>query len=247
MANISALNLRRGSLTQAPAPDTENEALDALIGTLFPREAARPVSYRQRTFLYHQGDTVSVVFFLLSGMAAIERVEEDGRMAILGIMKAGTILAWADVIECRNHGSSAQILSPSEVVLIPRAAFIETLGSDARLISALMHQASLQVGAYEEHIIRLSTLEVTQRLYSTLCAFARNQPNVSDVVEFEVPLLKRDIAALIGTSPEGISRGLKRLEEMEIIEFCSRDIVRLRLGQNEALDGGISRRADSRD
>ena len=203
----------------------------ALIQDLFPRDSAKPQSLRKRAYIYHQGDPVDAVWCVLSGMVALERIDEDGRMAIFGIMKAGTVLAWHDLVEGGCYRNSAETLSPCEVVSIPCGAFLTALRSEDRLVGALMRQAAAQVGAYEEHILRLSTLEVPQRLYSTLCAMAGapEAEGEDGMVEFSVPVLRRDLAAMIGTSPEGVSRGIRRLEEMDVVEFSGRSTVRLRV------------------
>lgn len=216
----------------APAGEAEgggDQSLAQLIRELFPHETAKPVTFRKRAYIFHQGDAVSAVWCVLSGLVALERIDEDGRMAIFGIMKAGTVLAWHDLVEGGCYRNSAETLAPCEVVAIPRAAFLATLRSDERLVAALMRQAAAQVGAYEEHILRLSTLEVPERLYSTLCAMAGTPDDGEETVEFAVPVLRRDLAAMIGTSPEGVSRGIRRLEELDVAEFSGRSFVRLRV------------------
>jgi CRP/FNR family transcriptional regulator len=227
MAEIPALTRRQPESKPGPA----EESLAALIHELFPRESGKPVTYRKRAFIFHQGDAVDAVWCVLSGMVALERIDEDGRMAIFGIMKAGTVLAWQDLVEGGSYRNSAETLSPCEVVSVPCAAFLAALRGDGRLVGALMRQAAAQVGAYEEHILRLSTLEVPQRLYSTLCAMAGppEAEGADGMVEFSVPVLRRDLAAMIGTSPEGVSRGIRRLEEMDVAEFSGRSTVRLRV------------------
>lgn len=150
-------------------------------------------------------------------------------MAIFGVMKAGTLLAWQDLMEGGFHRNSAETLAPSAIITLPSATFLAALRAEPRLVAILMRQAAAQVGAYEEHILRLSTLEVPQRLYSTLCAMADPPRGKGDMVEFSMPMLRRDLAALIGTSPEGVSRGIRRLEEMDVAEFSGRNTVRLKV------------------
>ncbi|MCR6628937.1 MAG: Crp/Fnr family transcriptional regulator [Magnetospirillum sp.] len=208
---------------------SQDDSLAELLAELFPHEAAKPVPYRKRAYIFHQGDPVEAVWCIVSGMVALERIDDDGRMAIFGIMKAGTVLAWQDLMEGGCYRNSAETLSPCDVIAVPCATFRAALHRDDRLVSALMRQVAAQVGAYEEHILRLSTLEVPERLYSTLCSMASSEDNEGDMVEFSVPILRRDLAAMIGTSPEGVSRGIRRLEEMNVAEFSGRSTVRLRV------------------
>lgn len=85
-----------------------------------------------------------------------------------------------------------------------------------------------------------------ERLYAALLELAKGSPSDDGTVEFSVSLLKRDLAAIIGTSPEGISRGIHRREELSIAEFSGRNTVRLRVSDDvevqESLLGLLRRR-----
>lgn len=228
-------------MTGAPADAAAGTGLSPLLHELFPAECAKPLSFRKRAYIFHQGDAAQAVYCLVAGTVALERLDEDGRMAILGIMQAGTVLAWQDLVDGGAHRNGAEVLAPCTVLVIPAAAFLRALRDDGRLGAALMRQALAQVYAYEQHIMRLSTLEVPERLYSTLCSLAGPTRPEDGTVEFAVPLLKRDLAAMIGTSPEGVSRGIRRLEEADMAEFSGRN-VRLRIPPAEGGPDGLSRR-----
>lgn len=217
-----------------------------LVAALFPREAAAPVEHQKRAFVYHQGDPIRAVHYVEAGLVATERLDEDGRMSMLGVVKAGSVLGWHDLIDSGVHRSGAETLGPCRTIAIPGDAFLAAVHREPRLFSQLMRQAAAQVGAYEDQILRLSTQEVPERLYATLMELAKDAPCDAGTVEFSVPLLKRDLAAMIGTSPEGISRGIRRLEELSVAEFSGRSTVRLRVGgdadEQESLLGLLRRR-----
>jgi CRP/FNR family transcriptional regulator len=194
---------------------------------LFPHECAAPIRYRRRSYVYHQGTAVAGIYCLIRGMVALERVDEDGRMAMFGITRPGALLAWNDLVDAGTHRNSAQALTGCELVVVRGDRFRTALRDDERLLTLLMQQTAAQASAYEEHILRLSTLDVQDRLYSTLCALAGSSVDDAGAVEVSTPLLKRDLAAMVGTSPETISRSLKRLEELEVAEFTDRSTFRL--------------------
>ena len=191
----------------------------SVIRELFPRETATPARFRRRSYVYGQGNPVGSIFCLVRGMVALERIDVDGRMAMLGVMKGGALLAWNDLVDGGIHRNSAQALTSCELLVIPCEKFRAALHSDERLLASLMQQSAAQMGAYEDHILRLSTLDVPERIYSTLCALAGIPSEEGSSVELSTPLLKRDLAAMVGTSPESISRGLRRLEELEVAEY----------------------------
>ena len=42
---------------------------------------------------------------------------------------------------------------------------------------------------------------------------------------FEIPIARQDIAALVGTTPETISRTIRRLEKARIVSFKGNNVV----------------------
>lgn len=222
ISNSDALSRDNSSVSSGP-----DEKLERLLCRLFPGESKRTISHRARRYVYHQGDAITSFYFLVKGMIALERLDNSGRMAILGIAREGAILSWTEFFERRHYSCSAQAISPCEIVAIPRQDFLCKLQNHIDLLSGVMHNATHQLEAYEEHIFRLSTLEVPERLYSTLCTFAESNGEGNKGGEVDLPLRKREIAALIGTTPEGISRSLKRLEEIKAIEVDEGEVVRL--------------------
>lgn len=214
MANTHQLNEKDA--------DTSSNVLLDVVKDLFPREYAKPIRCHRRKYIYNQGDPTVNIYCLMWGVVALERIDANGRMAMFGMAKRGSLLAGHDLVDRAPHRNSAQALTTSEMVAIPCDKFYGMLRSDERLLAVVMKQAALQMSAYEEHILRLSTLDVPDRLYSTLCALVGSPSEEDGPVEASTPLLKRDLAAMVGTSPETISRSLRRLEELEIAEFTDR-------------------------
>lgn len=209
------------------ATENVSDGAQSVFREIFPRECAAPIRYPRRSYIYQQGASVAGIYCVMRGMVALERIDEDGRMAMFGVNKSGTLLAWNDLVDGGMHRNSAQALATCELVVVRGDKFRSALRGDDRLLTLLMQQSAAQASAYEEHILRLSTLDVQERLYSTLCALAGGRTDEDGAVEISTPLLKRDLAAMVGTSPESISRSLKRLEELDVAEFTNRSTFRL--------------------
>lgn len=215
---------------QAVSTTGDNSPLTDILREIFPRPMSRPEKLAKRTFLYHQGSAVAGVYSVLSGSVAMERLDEGGRMAMFGIMGPGSLLGWQDMMMGGIHRNAAETLSGCDVVVIPRPAFSAALHSDPRLVELLMRQGVAQLDAYEDHMLRLSTLDLSKRIYATLCSFADERAPRQGTVDVSLPLLKRDLAALLGTTPESLSRSLRRLEDTGVAEFRGKHVVRLRMG-----------------
>lgn len=205
----------------------EAEALVDVIRRLFPQESAVTTGFRPRSYVFHQGAPVDTVFLALRGTLVLERIDEDGRMAMFGTHEVGALLGWQDLLGGRVHRSSCQAIGHSELVAVAADRFEAVLHGSEDLLLKLMQQAAAQTTSYEEHIFRLSTQDVPERLYRTLLGLAGTTECEDEMIEVETQLMKRDIAALVGTSPETLSRGLRRLEKMKVAQFTEHKTFRL--------------------
>lgn len=204
-----------------------SETLVDVVRRLFPHESGVTTHFRPRSYVFHQGTPVECVHLAMRGTLVLERIDEDGRMAMFGTHQVGSLLGWQDLLGGHVHRSSCQSVGHSELISIPAERFETVLRESEDLLLKLMQQAAEQAYTYEEHIFRLSTLDVPERLYRTLLTLAGSAESEEEVIEVETPLMKRDIAALVGTSPETLSRGLRRLAKMKVAEFTERNTFRL--------------------
>ncbi|MDK9696751.1 MAG: Crp/Fnr family transcriptional regulator [Siculibacillus sp.] len=219
MVETRSLKTRSGS--------GEGDTLVDVVRRLFPQESAVATHFRPRSYVFHQGSHVDFVYLATRGTLVLERIDEDGRMAMFGTHEVGSLLGWQDLLGGRVHRSSCQSIGHSELVAVAADRFESVLHSSEELLLKLMQQAAAQTCSYEEHIFRLSTQDVPERLYRTLLTLAGSPEIEDEVIEVETPLMKRDIAALVGTSPETLSRGLRRLEKMKIAEFTEHRTFKL--------------------
>ncbi len=213
--------------TQTRRPPLDGGTGDAgerFVAGLLRNGAARAVDYRKRRFVFHQGDPCQGIYYLQSGLVSLQRVNDDGAFTILGLIRPGTLVSWGDVLAGGVHRNSAQALSPTKAVFIPRDVFMESLHRDPQAFDFTLEQAAKELQSYEDTICRLCTSDVPERLYWLLRRLAGSDDQERASIEFRVPVLKRELAAMIGTSPEGISRGIRRLEEQNIARFDGRNI-----------------------
>lgn len=207
-----------------PEAPAATPARAGTVDRLLTCVGARKVEVRNRGFLFHQGDACRGMYYLQSGMVALQRVDDQGAFIIFGLIKPGGFFSWSDVLGGGLHRNSAQAVGAAKATFIPRDAFLDAMRRDPQAFSDTLEQASRELQDYEDTIFRLCTADVPERLYWTLRRLAGAERAQGKAIEFKSPVLKRELAAMIGTSPEGISRGIRRLEELNIARFTGRTI-----------------------
>lgn len=200
-------------------------------GCPFPNTIAE-LAFAKGQHLFHQGDAVRGAFSLTSGLVALERVDEDGQWAILKLVTPGGFFPCADLFADGPHGTTGRALTDVTACFVPAERLLSAL-AEPGLRRSVMRRSGEEARASEDAIFRLCSGDLAERLLAILDALADIGEGEGEV--FHMPLSWRDVAAMIGTSPEVISRLLKRLAEAGRLTVSGRQV---RLGP-----GGEARRA----
>ncbi|WP_427157996.1 Crp/Fnr family transcriptional regulator [Aliinostoc sp. HNIBRCY26] len=190
--------------------DILDEQLQALA------HIAIPQTYQKGETLFWEGDSGTGFFIVKSGIIKVFKVANGGKEQILHIFGAEEHFAEVPAFDGGNFPASAAALENSEVVFIPRTAFLMVLQQHPTLAIAML-------GTFARHLRRLAHLvdtlsfqEVPERLTKYLLMLSDRQGN-ADIVELDLP--KGQLAALLGTIPETLSRAFYKLSQSGMIEM----------------------------
>lgn len=175
--------------------------------------------------LFHQGDTVRGAYSLTAGLVALERVDEHGEMVILRLLRPGALFPCADLFADGQHGTGARTITDAVACFIP----LDRL--DAALTQPLVRKALLRHGCEEARqnestIFRLCSGHLGERILALLHDLAADTAIAANGTRsLMLPLSWRDIAAMVGTSPEVLSRTLRRMAEEGRLAFHGRYVT----------------------
>jgi CRP/FNR family transcriptional regulator len=194
---------RSGNALQLPF-----EAWAALYGV------ARSELYDVNTWLFHQGESPSYVFLVEHGLVKLVRVSEDGQESILGIRGRGVILGAESAIVQRPHPVSAITLTVCHLWRVPLNLFLALARTDLAVSWHLHLTQSDEVYDQAGQLAGLRSLSARQRVEQLLRQLISAEPGFSGNVpiEFQLPLKYREVAQLVGITPEHLSRVFKQME-----------------------------------
>lgn len=187
------------------------------------RVAARAqiVSYpANRRICGGEGDSSDVVI-LRSGYVRTQHHTLSGRRQIMAIARPGQTVGQEN--EERNE-HEIEAITPVSVCRLERLEFEQLLSREPGLCGALCNQMVTRLDEARRLTWILGALESNQRLRAFLL-LSRNwmdwapQPDGTGVLTMILP--RRDIADLLATTPETISRLLRQLHAQGLIEILS--------------------------
>jgi CRP/FNR family transcriptional regulator, dissimilatory nitrate respiration regulator len=177
---------------------------------------AIPQIYKKGANLFWEGDEATGFFIVKSGRIKVFKVANNGKEQILHIFGIDEYFAEVPAFDGGNFPASAAAMENSEVVFIPRNAFLMVLQQHPTLAVAMLGTFARHLRQLTYLVDTLSFQEVPERLVKYLLNLSKRNGN-SDIVELDLP--KGQLAALLGTVPETLSRAFYKLSQEGKIEM----------------------------
>ena len=188
--------------------DERSRALSRLEGAGLRRAFPRGAS------LFLAGEAAENFYFLKAGEVRVFRTDSQGREVEVARLRAGDFLGEAVALAGVAYPASAQAVRDTLTLSFSREPILALAGRDpavARFLVDLLARKCLVLNERVEALgLRTVRLRLTQYLLSH-CSGERG-------CLIELRLKKADLARLLGTVPETLSRTLKQLEREGLIE-----------------------------
>ena len=178
--------------------------------------------------LYTSEDRAECVHFVIGGRVKIVRTSASGSEAIIGIRNSGDIfgeLTW--MTDKRRRAASAIGIEASEVATILAAPFEKLLRSDAIIARAFARGIARRLTSAEQELTELAGKSVPGRLVDVLGKLAGEHgvEEADGTLRIALNLTHKDLADLIGTSRETLTKELSVLADVGLLRVAQRTIT----------------------
>jgi CRP/FNR family transcriptional regulator, dissimilatory nitrate respiration regulator len=188
--------------------------------------------------IFSEGDAGTGFFVVHAGRVKIFKLSMDGKEQILHVFGPGEPFAEVAVFLGAPFPAHAMALEKSTCFFFPRAAFAELLTGNPSLAMNMLASLSMRLRHFAHMIEDLSLKEVPGRLAAHLL-FLSGQQNGSDRLRLQIT--KAQLASLLGTIPETLSRILAKMQKQGIIAADGAEITITDRGRLEELASGEMR------
>ncbi len=190
--------------------------------------------YTARDRIITEGKPAPGFFYLLTGKARIFRTGADGREQSFRIVSSGDTFGEVPVFDARPNPASVEALSECEVILVPTTAVIDAIGRHPEVAVPLLIHFAKRLRSFTELVEQISLQTVPSRIARYLYQVAREEGVATDEgVVIARDITQQDLASLVGSVREVVSRSLRVMEDEGIIvirrkEMVVRDLAALR-------------------
>lgn len=178
---------------------------------------------RGRT-VFSEGDEGDGFYMVAGGRVKIYKLSLEGKEQILHIYGEGQPFGEVPVFAGKRFPANAQTLVKSHLLFFPRTEFVQLISENPSLAMNMLAVLSLRLRQFTVQVENLSLKEVPARLASYLIYLAQEQRTQGQVV---LDISKGQLASLLGTIPETLSRMFSRMSGKGLIEVDGRKIALL--------------------
>ena len=195
--------------------------------------------FPQGAVLFVEGQSPRGVYIICSGRVKLTTTSRDGKTLILRIAQAGEVLGLYGTVSGKPYELTAETLQPCQLDFVKRDDFLKFLQnhSDACL-NAAQHLSQNCQSAYE--MIRSLGLShsVSEKLARLLLEWAEDGDPTKDGIRIKVSLTHEEIAQLIGTSRETVTRVLSEFRDKKLANLHGSTLLIQNKEALERLIGG---------
>lgn len=184
--------------------------------------------YPKGKVIFIKDEPCSELFIVKSGSVKLYTISPEGREQTLRIMRPGDFFCGAPIFDAGRYPVSAVVLEEAVLFSITRDEFEGMIGLNSNLALMIIHDFCKRVRDLVSLVEELSFKDVSKRLARLILEMAeeRGIPTPEGVL-IKLPLTHREIASLIGTEREVVSRTLSRFQKEGLIRLGPRQITLL--------------------
>jgi CRP/FNR family transcriptional regulator, dissimilatory nitrate respiration regulator len=171
--------------------------------------------------IFFEGDPGDGFYMVAEGKVKIFKMSWAGKEQILHIFGPGEPFGEVPVFHGQPFPANAEALMKSVLVFFPREKFIALVHENPSLALNMLAVLSMRLRRFVEQIENLSLKEVPARLSGYLLYLLEEQGS-KDSVELEIS--KGQLASLLGTIPETLSRIFARMSDEGLIAVDGKKI-----------------------
>ena len=190
------------------------------VGNLATLSADRkPHAVPRKQIIYAEGDEATRLYFVQAGRVKTCKTTATGKELITGLYQTGDFFGYKALLEGTVHHDSAVAVDDSTLLYIPANDFTQLLLRNPDVSQQFVRLLAGRVRKQENLQLDMAYNSLRKRVADTLLLLHEQQRALDPTVDPLIQLSRDDMAALIGTAPESLSRTLSEFRQDGIIEL----------------------------
>jgi CRP/FNR family transcriptional regulator len=189
-------------------------------------------SFQRGQAIFWEGDRAVGFHVVADGKVKIYKTSLEGKEQILHIYGPGQPFGEVPVFSGSRYPANAMAIEKSRTIFFPRQDFVNLISEHPSLALNMLAVLSVRLRQFTVQVEHLSLKEVPARLAAYLLYLAQEQ-DTPDMVT--LPISKGQLASLLGTIPETLSRIFNKMSQQRLIRVKGSEIRLINPDEMQAL------------
>lgn len=192
--------------------------------------------YPKDSIIFFEGEPGEAFFFLKSGRVKISKISPEGAEQILKLLEPGTVFAEVVLFTDESYPATARVMDDAKVGMIRKKDFEQLIMGHPELAIRLLKLLNARLREAQIKVKEMGLLDTHSRTASLLLRLAETYgvEDADGVIHFELNLNRQDLASMIGTTRETVTRVFSKFRKMGIIDLKGDEVIILEREELEA-------------
>ncbi|MFL0800184.1 MAG: cyclic nucleotide-binding domain-containing protein [Agarilytica sp.] len=175
--------------------------------------------YPKNTILFIEGDESTHLYVIKEGKVSVSVAGEDGREVVLNHMSEGEYFGELALLDGKPRSATVRTITQCEVIAVSRNSFQDLLRTNPDFVIQVTAELTSRVRKLTDSVKDLALLDVYGRVSNVLEKLSDENGRIDNP-----KVTHQDIANMVGSSREMVSRIMKQLIIGEYISQCTQFI-----------------------
>ncbi|MDE4542966.1 Crp/Fnr family transcriptional regulator [Thermoanaerobacterium sp. R66] len=182
--------------------------------------------YKKNTVIFYEGDEGDAIYFVKKGKVKISKISQQGREHIIRIMEDGDIFAESLLFIGGKYPATAETIEDSKIIMLKNKDVENLILNNNEVALSIIKLMAKRLQNVAVIIENLALKDSLGRTVSILLTFAREKGiQGKDGIAIELNLSRQDLANMVGTSRENMTRILSQLDKEGVIKLERHAII----------------------
>lgn len=182
--------------------------------------------YKKNMIIFMEGEPGEGFHYVKRGKVKIVKMSQDGREHILAILGPGEVFAEVLLFNRGPYPATSVALEDSVIGVIKNMDLENVVAANARIalhIIRVLNQKLLHAQMKIKTLALSDTLARTAQILSRLSL--QYGQRVPEGIQINVDMTRQELANLVGTTRETVSRVLSSMKKDKVIDFADQQII----------------------
>ncbi len=182
--------------------------------------------FKKGSIIFMEGEKGEAIYFVKSGKVKISKTSSIGKEYIIKIMEKGDVFAESILFVGGEYPATAEAIEDSEVIMLKNKDIENLILKNTEIALSIIKLMAKRLKNVAVIIENLALRDSIGRTASVLLTFAKERGiNTKEGILLDLNLNRQDLANIVGTSRENVTRILSQMDKEGIIHLDRQKII----------------------